>query len=256
MTVQQILSLIDAIAPFDTQEEWDNSGLLVGSPGQEVQGILFALDVTEGVVEEAVSKGANLIVTHHPLMFSPRQKLTDEDYEGRLILHMIRCGISHIAAHTNLDQAPGGMNDTLAACCGLVDVSGEGFFRFGSLTEAMTAGAYAEFLSGALGDSVRRMGPANALIHRVGICSGGGSQEWELALANECDAFITGEIKHHHALAMADAGIVAFECGHAATERPGMQVLADALQNALDTVQCNLRIFMSASETYGFPPRP
>ena len=120
--------------------------------------------------------------------------------------------------------------------------------RFGSLTEAMTAGAYAEFLSGALGDSVRRMGPANALIHRVGICSGGGSQEWELALANECDAFITGEIKHHHALAMADAGIVAFECGHAATERPGMQVLADALQNALDTVECNLRIFMSARD--------
>ena len=256
MTVEQILRLIDTIAPFDTQAEWDNSGLLVGSPKQETRGILFALDLTESVIDEALAKEADLIVTHHPLMFSPRRRMTDEDFEGRLIQRLIRGGISHIAAHTNLDQAPGGMNDTLAACCGLTNVSGEGFFRFGDLPQAMTAGAFAHFLSDVLGDSVRLMGPDSAILHRAGLCSGGGSQEWETAFISGCDAFITGEIKHHHALAMADAGIVAFECGHAATERPGMLVLADALQNALDTVECKLRIFMSVSETYGFPAQP
>ena len=115
MTVSQILHLIDEIAPFDSQEEWDNSGLLVGSPEQEVHGILFALDITEAVLDEAMETGTDLIITHHPLMFSARKRLTDEDYEGRLLQRMIRNQISHIAAHTNLDKAPDGMNDTLAA---------------------------------------------------------------------------------------------------------------------------------------------
>ena len=256
MTVKQILQLIDAIAPFDTQEEWDNSGLLIGSPDQEVHGILLALDITESVLDEATEKGADLIVTHHPLMFSPRQRLTDQDFEGRLIQRMIRNRWSHIAAHTNLDRAAGGMNDTLAACCGLTDVAGEGFFRAGNLPKAMAAGDYAALLREALGDSVRLMGPEDVSVQRVGLCSGGGSQEWETALAEGCDAFISGEIKHHHALAMADAGIAAFECGHSATERPGMLVLADALQNALDTVQCNLRIFMSELDSYEIPAQP
>ena len=256
MKVREILGLIDAIAPFESQETWDNSGLLVGSPEQEVHGILMALDVTEGVLAEAVERGADLIVTHHPLMFSARQRLTDEDYEGRLIQRMIRNRTSLIAAHTNLDQAVGGMNDTLAACCGLTNVAGEGFFRTGELPEPMTAEAFAGQLREALRDTVRLMGPADAMVHKAGLCSGGGSQEWEAALSAGCDAFISGEIKHHHALAMADAGIVAFECGHAATERPGMLVLADALQNALNTVEYNLRIFMSAEEGYSFPPRP
>ena len=90
MTVGQILRLIDEIAPFETQEEWDNSGLLAGSPDQEVHGILFALDVTEAVLDEALEKGADLIVTHHPLMFSARKRLTDEDYEGRLLQRLLR----------------------------------------------------------------------------------------------------------------------------------------------------------------------
>ena len=119
MTVQQIFDLIDRFAPFETQSEDDNSGFLVGSPSQEVTAALFALDVTEKVIDEAVSLGAQLIVTHHPLMFSPLSALTDADYEGRLIRRLIRENISLIAAHTNLDQAPGGVNDTLAERCGL-----------------------------------------------------------------------------------------------------------------------------------------
>lgn len=256
MTVGQILRLIDEIAPFETQEEWDNSGLLAGSPDQEVHGILFALDVTEAVLDEALEKGADLIVTHHPLMFSARKRLTDEDYEGRLLQRLLRSQISHIAAHTNLDRAQDGMNDTLAACCGLKNVTGEGFFRAGDLEEPMPAGEYAERLRSVLGDTVRRMGPESAMIHRVGLCSGGGSEYWECAAVEGCDAFISGEIRHHHALAMADAGLVGFECGHAATEVPGLMVLADALQIALDTVQCNLRIFMSARDLYTFPCGP
>ena len=119
MTVQSFYELLDRIAPFDTQADFDNSGLLVGSPRQEVHTVLLCLDVTENVIDEAVRLDAELIISHHPLMFSPRRRLTDEDYEGRLLRRLVREDISLIAAHTCLDQAPGGINDTLAELCGL-----------------------------------------------------------------------------------------------------------------------------------------
>ena len=253
MTVRDFYSLLNELAPFDTQADFDNSGLLVGSPAAEVTCVLLALDVTEPVIDEAVRLGAQLIITHHPLMFSPRQRLTDEDYEGRLIRRLIRENISLIAAHTNLDQAPCGINDTLAELCGLTEISGGGFFRCGLLPEAMTAGACAEELSRRLAATVRLIGPDNAVIRKIGLCSGGGSDEWVQAAASGCDAFLTGEIRHHLALAMADSGIVGFECGHFATEEPGIEVLAVALQKALPAIEYNVRIYVSEVPAYAFP---
>jgi dinuclear metal center YbgI/SA1388 family protein len=256
MTARQIYEIINAVAPFETQSEFDNSGFLVGSPSRDVTGVLFALDVTEPVIDEALALEANLIVTHHPLMFSPRKALTDIDYEGRLISRMIGNNISLIAAHTNLDQAPGGINDTLAALCGLTNVSGKAFFRCGLLPEPLPAAELAAVLSEALRTKVRLMGPEEALIRKLGLCSGGGSDEWVHAEETGCDAFLSGEIKHHHALAMADRSIVAFECGHFATEAPGLFALAEALQNALYEIECKIRVFKSAVPAYCFPLQP
>ena len=256
MNVQNVYDLIHTVAPFDTQMEGDNSGLLVGSPAQEITCILFALDVTEPVIDEAVAVGAELIVTHHPLMFSPVHSLTDETYEGRLIRRLVRENISLISAHTNLDQAPGGINDTLAAFCGLTEISGEGFFRAGLLPEAMTARAFADLLEKNLDTTVRIMAPEDRMIRRVGLCSGGGSDEWIHAAKAGCDAFVSGEIRHHFALAMADAGIAAFECGHFATEEPGLAALAEALQNSLNHVECNVRVYVSAVPAYSYPRTP
>ena len=256
MNVQTVYNLIHAVAPFDTQMEGDNSGLLVGSPNQEIRSILFALDVTEPVIDEAVALGAELIVTHHPLMFSAIRSLTDETYEGRLIRRLVRENISLIAAHTNLDQASGGVNDTLAALCGLVEISGEGFFRAGFLPEPMTVRAFADLLGENLETTVRVMAPEGRIIRRVGLCSGSGGSEWQLALEAGCDAFVSGEIRHHFALAMADAGIAAFECGHFATEEPGLAALAEALQKSLNHVECNVRVFVSAVSAYAFPRQP
>ncbi len=256
MTVQDFAELINAVAPFDTQMEGDNCGLLVGSPAREVHTVLFAMDATMPVIEEAISVGAELIVTHHPLMFSARRRLTDEDYEGRLLLTLARNQLSLIAAHTCLDQAPGGINDALAEACGLTGITGEGFIRCGDLPEPMLAADYARQLAEALKTTVRLFGPEDAVVSRLGVCSGGGSDEWPLALEGSCDAFLSGEIKHHNALAMADARMVAFECGHFATEVPGLFALADALQNALDTVQWQVRIVKSALGVCSFPSQP
>ena len=256
MTVQTVYDLIHAVAPFDTQMEGDNSGLLVGSPSLEVNRILFALDVTGPVIDEAVALGAELIVTHHPLMFSAIRSLTDETYEGRLIRRMVRENISLIAAHTNLDYAAGGTNDILAALCGLVEISGEGLFRAGFLPQPMTVRAFADLLGENLETMVRVMGPEDGMIRRVGLCSGSGGDEWIRAQEAGCDAFVSGEIKHHYALAMADAGITSFECGHFATEEPGLAALAEALQNSLDHVESNMRVYVSAVPAYSFPRTP
>lgn len=250
MKVRQIYELLDAVAPFETQEPYDNSGLLVGSPEQEVSGILFALDVTQAVISEALSLGANLIVTHHPLMFEAVRRMTNESFEGRLIQRMIREGLSLIACHTCLDKASGGINDALAERCALLDVQGEGFVRVGDLPQPMTAGELKEYLAVALNTDVRLMGDASLQISRLGLCSGAGGSEWIAARELGAEAFLSGEIKHHHALAMAEAGLPCFECGHFATEQPGIFALADALQNALDQVEYNLSIYKSQTGPY------
>ena len=250
MKVRQIYELLDAVAPFETQEPYDNSGLLVGSPEQEVSGMLFALDVTQAVISEALSLGANLIVTHHPLMFEAVRRMTDESFEGRLIQRMIREGLSLIACHTCLDKASGGINDALAERCALLDVRGEGFVRVGDLPQPMTAGELKEYLAVALNTDVRLMGDASLQISRLGLCSGAGGSEWIAARELGAEAFLSGEIKHHHALAMAEAGLPCFECGHFATEQPGIFALADALQNALDQVEYNLSIYKSQTGPY------
>ena len=121
-TVGDILSLIDDMAPFDTQAEWDNAGLLAGAPGKPVTKVLAALDVSVPVIEEAIKLGAELILTHHPILFHARKNLREDDPEGALLCALIRSGRSLIAAHTNFDQAEGGVNDVLARALGLQNI--------------------------------------------------------------------------------------------------------------------------------------
>lgn len=255
LTVQQVYDFINDRAPFDTQLAFDNSGLLVGDPSRAVTGIHFALDVTPAVIDEAIAHGANLIVTHHPLMFSPLKRLVETDYEASLLCRLIRADISLIAAHTNLDQAPGGVNDTLAETIGLTDVTGEGFLRIGSLVQPMTAGDLAAHISRQLGDVVRIMGDPHRIVTRLGLCSGSGSDEWPSAAALGAQAFLTGEAKHHHALAAAASGVVILEGGHHATEEPGIFLLSNALQSWLDSVECNIGVYRSVAGAYTNPVR-
>ena len=256
MTVGEILSRIDALAPFASQEEWDNSGLLVGSAQDQVSGILVALDVTNPVIDEAYRCGASLIITHHPLMFSPRKTLTDADCEGRLISRLIRGHISLISAHTNLDRAPGGVNDTLAAACGLSCVTGDGFIRHGLLPSPVSVRELADSLARALSCTVRLCGQESKMVRQVSVSSGGGGEFWESAFQSGSQVFVTGEIHHHHALAAADAGLPVLECGHFATENPGIRALAQTLQKDPDVIQYNIGIYVSEIPPYAFPQQP
>ena len=249
--VKDVVRMVGEIAPYELAEEWDNVGLLVGREKGEVTRALVALDLTKGVIEEAKALGAQLIVTHHPVMFSPRKRLTDEDYEGGLILTLAQNGMSLIAAHTNLDAAPGGVNDTLMALMGAKNVMGEGCFRVGDLAEGTTLGMLCARAAAKLHTAVRAYGAEDTVVRKLGCCSGAGSSEMGEAIAFGADCFITGEVKHHHALGAAAAGVCMIEAGHYETENPVCEVLANALQNAADAVQYNVTFFCSKVNPFG-----
>lgn len=156
-TVSDIEKLVGEIAPFELAEEWDNVGLLFGCRNAEVTRVVVALDLTQKAVDQAKALGAQLIVTHHPIMFSAVKRVTDETREGRLMLDMGRAGISHIAAHTNLDAAKGGVNDTLMRVMGAENVRGEGFVRAGDVAEGTTFGQLCARAQKKLHASVRRV---------------------------------------------------------------------------------------------------
>ena len=164
---RDIMWLMEDLAPAKLAEEWDNPGLNVGNPDAEVKKILVALDATEAVIDEAVEKGADMIVTHHPLLFHPVKKINYDKPDGRKIIKLIRNNINVFASHTNLDTANGGTNDHLADIIGLKDVKvlsvstpeGMGIGRYGILDTDTTLGILSVKIKEALGlDAVRVTG--------------------------------------------------------------------------------------------------
>lgn len=255
LTVQAVYDFINARAPYDIQDPGDNSGLLVGDPAAEVTRIHFAMDLTQRVLDEAIAAGADLIVTHHPIMFSPIKRLVTTDYESRLMMQLVLHGIAMISAHTNLDKAPGGIDDVLAERIGLTNVTGEGYVRIGDLPHPMSADELTAHVSRVLDTVVRPMGSSEN-ITRVAVCSGAGGSEWPVAHGWGAQAFISGEIKHHDALPAVDAGLFCLEAGHHATEEPGIFALADALQNEMNRVQYKVTVSKSRLGVYAMPGRP
>ena len=213
-TVKDIERLVGEIAPYELAEPWDNVGLLAGRHGNAVTRVLTALDLTDGVIDEALALGAQAIVTHHPVMMDARRRLTDSDREGRLLLRLAENGIAHIAAHTNFDAAAGGVNDTLLAAMGAEHVQGEGCMRVGDLQPGMTFGRLCERAEKKLRGAVRAYGAPDTPVSRLGCCSGAGGSLFGEAKALGADCFITGEIKHHIALEAMDQGVCIIEAGH------------------------------------------
>lgn len=250
VTVGDVYRVIDAFAPFELAEEWDNAGILAGSANAEVEGILCALDLNPQVIEEARQLGANLIVTHHPILFRGRKNLREDDAEGRALCALVRSGISLIAAHTNFDNAQPGVNDALAVRLGLTDVEAlEHGMRVGTPKER-TLGAFCRHASEALGAPIRRYGEPDREIHRVAVLGGAGGDFAAQAGAAGADVYLTGEIAHHKAWDAYLSGVCALEAGHAATELPAVEMLADGLQKAADGVQWKVRIYASQVELF------
>lgn len=249
-TVEQVLALVDGVAPFALAEEWDNVGLLAGRPDAKVDTVLCALDLRMEVLDEAVQRGAQLIVTHHPILFRGRKNLRETDAEGRLLCALVRSDIAMIAAHTNYDNASPGVNDALAGALGLTDIASlDSGMRIGTPKQT-DFGSFCDFAAHALRAQVRRYGDPARSLRRVAVLGGAGEDYARLALEGGADAYLTGEIAYHKALDAVDNGLCVIEAGHAATEYPAISKLADALQNAADAVQYDIRVLESKADVF------
>ena len=242
-TVADILNFMETIAPKSLKMDWDNVGLLCGSKNTPVTKILVALDPFEGVCREAAEIGAELVVTHHPLIFQAPASITDETSIGRSIQLLCRHGISAINAHTNLDIAPGGVNDVLAAKLGLaniatVDPEG-GLLRMGQVPEQSLAnflGSVKENL-GCLG---LRYVAGGKPVRKVAV--GGGSCAGAMleAIGAGCDTFVTADVKYNQFWDAQDLGLNLIDAGHFHTENPVVAVLAEKLRAAFPEIDVKI----------------
>lgn len=249
-TVRDILALLEGIAPLETQEEWDNAGLLAGDPEATVTRVLLALDLCAEVLEEAKRLGAELIVTHHPILFRGRKNLREDDPEGRLLAELVRARVALIAMHTNFDNAEGGVNQALCDRLGIrASVMLESGMRIGEIAP-MPLADFRAHVERTLGGVVRAYGDADKEIRRVAVLGGAGGGYASIALAAGADAYVTGEIAYHAGLDCAAAGMAALEAGHAATEHPAVRVLREGLQNAINAVQYKVETFESAHRPF------
>ena len=240
-TVKDILSFLETLAPANLKMEWDNVGLLCGSKNTEVTKILVALDPFEGVCKEAADIGAQLIVTHHPLIFRAPNTITDETSVGRSIMFLCRHGISAVNAHTNLDIAPGGVNDVLAAKLGLQNIVTleDGLLRTGDVTE-QSLESFLASVKEKLGCQGLRYVSGGKPVKQVAV--GGGSCAGEMmdALAAGCDTFVTADVKYNQFWDAQDLGLNLIDAGHFHTENPVVAVLAEKLRAAFPEIEVKI----------------
>lgn len=228
-TVKDIYNFLDSIAPFNQQCEWDNSGMLVGENDKEVQKIALVLDITAEAVKKAAEIGADLIISHHPVIFRAVKTFTDND-PAFLIA---RNGISAICAHTSLDCADGGVNDVLAASLGFENVSSlpvDGEAAMVRFAETDTdADTLAKLICEKLGTGVR-IADSGKKIKKVAFCGGGGGCFIEAVAESGCDAYITGDVSHHEFLNALALGLTVIAAGHFETENPVISVLEEKIR--------------------------
>lgn len=261
-TVKDILRFLDEKAPFDSQMSFDNSGFLVGRADQQVRHILVALDITEKVVEEAVRVGANLIVSHHPVIWEGAKSVTDETLLGRKLLALIRHDIAAICAHTNLDAAVGGVNDALAAALGLQDThllksygvyrdgTPYGIERVGVLPEgAVPLEAFAAQVKEKLGANGVRFVDAGRPVHRVAVGGGSCSSSMKEVFADGCDTFVTADVKYDGFLDAKAMGLNLIDAGHFPTENVVCPVLVSWLKQGFFDINVT---FSAHSEVFSY----
>ena len=244
MTVRDVFNALAMHAPVELKMDFDNVGHLAGRADAAVTRAVVALDITDEVIAEAAELGAELIVSHHPLIFGSIKSVTDGDLTGRKLVALLGRGMSAICMHTNLDVAPGGVIDALAAALGAqvqgVLNSDEWISRIAELPEAVEFGEFLSRVKLALGaNGLRYAGPGRP-VKRIGLCGGAGAGDMYLALERGCDTYVTADVKHHEFIAANELGINLVDGGHFPTENVVVPVLAGWLR--ADLPELDVRI--------------
>ena len=244
MLCRDIMKVIEATYPKHAALEWDNVGLLVGRTEKEVKKIYVALDATDEVIEQAVAANADMLITHHPLLFSPLKKITDEHFIGGRVVKLLQHDISYYAMHTNYDVC--GMADISAAILGLdgaetLEVtdkeSMEGIGKVGDFSGPMSLQSCGEFIKEKFQlDSVKVFGDLSSTVQRVAICPGSGKGMTELALEKNADVLVTGDIGHHEGIDAVAQGLAIIDAGHYGLEHIFIEDMENYLRKNIEGI--------------------
>jgi dinuclear metal center YbgI/SA1388 family protein len=224
MTVGEITRVLEAFAPLDIQESWDNSGLLIGSPEDEVHGVLVGFDCTPELIDEAVEKGCDLVVTHHPLIFKGIRRINGKDPVGAAVMKAVQNGVAVYAAHTTADKVIGGVSGAMAARLNLKDLEflepgpeGFGLGCVGNWAEPKTGKEALDYVKERFGLKVVRCSkPLESPIRRVALLGGSGGGELGAALKAGAQLYITADVSYHNFFT--PDGFMVMDIGHFESE--------------------------------------
>ena len=235
MTVNELYCALEARIPKSLSCDWDNDGLMC-CPDRDraVSRVLVTLDITAAAVERAIAEDYDLIVSHHPLIFSPLSAVAAGEAVADRVIRLLGAGISAMSFHTRLDAVEGGVNDVLAERLGLTDVTafgqnGETIGRIGTLPSPMSLVDFARLVKAATGAEHVQISDAGLPVHRVALLGGGGSGDAPAAQAAGADTYLTGELKHHQLTEAPERGMNLVMGGHFYTENPVCERLREML---------------------------
>ncbi len=258
-TLQDMLAFLDQVAPTDLAESWDNPGLQVGDLAQRIQRMCVALDPTLDSVRASLEQDSQLLLTHHPLIFSPLSSFDLNTYPANVISEAAKAGLSIVAAHTNLDEAEGGINDMLAESLQLRQVRvlkefdgrpGCGLGRIGEWPSPVPLTVLIQRLKEILGTSrLKATGDPDRTVRRVAVVGGSGGSLVREAFQKGADLLLTGDIGHHHALKARTLGLALVDGGHFLTERLALKRFTGLLQNGFNAHGWDVRVTFVKEET-------
>ena len=258
MKVKDIIKVIEEFAPLSIQEGWDNSGLCIGSPEDEVNSVLLALDCTPALVDEAIQCGADMIVTHHPLIFSGLKRICPEDLIGETVIKAVRAGIAIYAAHTNADKVLEGVSGAMAARLELENVQvlepdgdGTGLGVVGDLKEPLSGHQMLEvirekFKPGA----IRSSNPLDCKVTRVAMCGGSGGSMISAAKKAGAQVYISGDISYHNFFT--PEGFMIVDIGHYESEIEIVDILFSLIKKNFPTFAVRITQNLNSNPIYYF----
>ena len=241
MKVKDIIRVIEEFAPLSIQESWDNSGLCIGSPEDVVSSVLLGLDCTPELVDEAIACGADMIVTHHPLIFSGLKRISPDNPVGEAVMKAIKAGISIYAAHTSADKVIAGVSGAMAAKLGLEDVrildedgEGTGLGVVGNLPEPLSAEEAVRLVKDSFGlKAMRASRPVDGMISRIAMCGGSGGSLIGAAMKSGAQLYISGDISYHNFFTR--EGFMIMDIGHYESEIEIVDILFSLIKKNFPT---------------------